>query len=372
MSSSDKGKRKRQYLQSANNKDGHHQKWQPKRGGPAVLLTCDTGRDSKAKREGLQILEYYLHLDKPKHTEDDDCKKDAEEKPLSLDAELAQLQSEHQKAPNSQQQQQQHDYKKKPFAYYDTGCKGTVFLFCMLPDCALIPSIQSAKSNLKKLKDGETNGGDNPSNSPAKKAKIEEDGSTKTSETLAVTPSPLPWDPLATVRRVMHDLDQESSATHHNSNIPGSRFVSRMIPVQATCFASMEEIQLTFRSLLERTVLNKGSLLPSTPTFGIKFKKRNCGSVTRDQVITEIGKQVEEATNKTWKVHLDNPDYRIQIEICKTVCGMSILAASKEDAFMSKHNFNLADLRAQAAAARKGPNMALKTEEPSDKEASAS
>ena len=367
MSNSEKGKRKRQYLHSVNGQ-GQHSKWQPKRGGPAVLLTCDTGRDSKAKREGLQILEYYLNLDKQKMPTVDQVDEEAS-KALSLDEELEQLRSE-----TKAQDNQQHDYKSKPFAYYDTGCKGTVFLFCMIPNCALIPSIQSAKSNLKKQKVEHADSGEKPSTNATEKAKYKEDASNKANKPLLANTASKPWDPLATVRRVMTDLDQEAKsidATMQSSNIPGSRFVLRMIPMQATCFASMEEITLTFRSLLEHTILipQRANLVSSqaTPTtFGIKFKKRNCGSFTREEVITAIGKQVDEATDKTWKVHLDNPDYRIQIEICKTLCGMSILAASKEDAFMSQHNFNVADLRAQAAAARKKPNMALQNKKPHD------
>ena len=51
---------KRQY----HNSSGHSgkSKWQPKRGGPGIILTCETGRDFKAKREGLEILNYYYKL----------------------------------------------------------------------------------------------------------------------------------------------------------------------------------------------------------------------------------------------------------------------------------------------------------------------
>ena len=36
-------------------------KYQPKRGGPAMIITCETGRDGKAKREGMDMIRYYYN-----------------------------------------------------------------------------------------------------------------------------------------------------------------------------------------------------------------------------------------------------------------------------------------------------------------------
>ncbi|MGK3759170.1 MAG: hypothetical protein ACI8RD_011487, partial [Bacillariaceae sp.] len=39
---------------------GKNKKWRrPKRGAPGVLLTCETGRERRCEREGLEILNYY-------------------------------------------------------------------------------------------------------------------------------------------------------------------------------------------------------------------------------------------------------------------------------------------------------------------------
>jgi len=154
------------------------------------------------------------------------------------------------------------------------------------------------------------------------------------------------WDPVLAVRQIMEDVCQDAngrtSSGGKQSNVPGSRFVRRMVPIQATCFASIEEITATFRALLDHLILPKEEDEKAIKSFGIKFKKQNCGNVTKDQVIHAIVGQLDVATKdkfgEEWKVDLDNPDYRIQVEICKTLCGMSILKASQEDAFMSSRN----------------------------------
>ena len=44
--------RKRKY------KEGKR-KFNPKRGGPGILMTCEQGREHKCEREGVDILQYY-------------------------------------------------------------------------------------------------------------------------------------------------------------------------------------------------------------------------------------------------------------------------------------------------------------------------
>ena len=53
---------KRKYLSSGgdeNKKSRYNNKWKPKRGGPGLLLTCETGRERKCMNEVIEILEYY-------------------------------------------------------------------------------------------------------------------------------------------------------------------------------------------------------------------------------------------------------------------------------------------------------------------------
>jgi tRNA(Ser,Leu) C12 N-acetylase TAN1 len=78
-------------------------------------------------------------------------------------------------------------------------------------------------------------------------------------------------------------------------------------------------------------------------------KRRNCGHVTRDQIIDTVGGVVEQATKEDpWKVNLRQPDYTVWIEICKTLTGVSIFPSSVQN--MSR-NFNLAEIREQVGVA---------------------
>lgn len=352
--------RKRNYHHAGSNTT--KSKYQPKRGAPGILLTCDTGRDKKAKREGLQIMNYYYKQEccgggkkeDDKMEEEEDTTNNTKDAKLSLEDELAELK----KDAGEGNSKPKFDYG--PFSEYETGCRGTIFLMCHLPDCSLVP-IPKAK---KEVIDGE--GDAATSEEPdAKKVKTEEepkgedDKKEEEKETEETTPEndnhKTLWDPTLTVRRAMEDLQKESESGQRNFGVPGSRFVVRMIPMQATCFASIDEITVAFRALLDHWVLPRIPDKSVQKSYAIKFKKRHCSGLERDQVIDAIVGQVDIVTkgfeNKEWKVDLGNPDYRIQVEVCKTLCGISVLKASAEDERMVKHNYNIVDMRAAAMAA---------------------
>jgi tRNA acetyltransferase TAN1 len=79
----------------------------------------------------------------------------------------------------------------------------------------------------------------------------------------------------------------------------------------------------------------------STQTFGIALKRRLCHEqLTKEKIITIIAKEVVQIV-PTCKVQLDNPEITIVVEICKTLCGISIVPRCEENF----GNFNLAVAR---------------------------
>ena len=57
--------KKRKYFDRGGGKNKKWRKYgatngRPKRGAPGMLLTCETGREQKCQREGLEILNFYL------------------------------------------------------------------------------------------------------------------------------------------------------------------------------------------------------------------------------------------------------------------------------------------------------------------------
>jgi tRNA acetyltransferase TAN1 len=112
--------------------------------------------------------------------------------------------------------------------------------------------------------------------------------------------------------------------------------------MQATCFASAEEIRLTSRALLTKLFAPN-----AFKTFAISTKRRICSNVTRKEIIDTVAEIVLELNPKC-KVDLDNPEATITVEICRTLCGISVVPKSHEF-----HNFSLVTAREATSAADK-------------------
>lgn len=318
-------KRKQNSASWANN----NRRTNPRRGGPGILITCETGRDNKAKREGVEILEHYWSLH---NSNAGDNKADEPETKLSLDDEIALLKTRKKK-----------DYLLSEF---DTGCRGTVSLLCVLPGCALVGPMNKASTKedenendndeqpTKKQK-GDQDSTEAPDNEAAKPEPEEEtnEKSTKPQPPLPrlYDPSiPTPWDPLAVVHKIITDIQA------NNTDAPSSRFISRMIPIQGTCYATMDEITHLVGALLD-------AYLPHSDdpkTFSVAIKRRNCSTVTRDEVISGVYNLVM-AKKPNYKVQLRNSDVTVVVEICKTLCGVSVI----DDCTARFQNFNLQEFR---------------------------
>ena len=317
----------------------------PRRGGPGILMTCDTGREFKCQREGLEIIHHYFEKYCSRNAKDDANNNDAgrgeedtkDDEPLSLEEELKQLQAHQSKKTPSD--------KPQNFGIFETGCRGTVFVLCTVPDSQLIPSIKQDKSNASNAIDSKepehkrqkTSAQEKPKqDSDEKSSKGHED---KDCDTTSTTNSSLQaiWDPVSTVRRILKDLQNDTA-----KDAPGSRFVTRMIPIEATCYASEEEISLTSRALLKR-YLSTVSPSAKPKTFAIASKRRLCDkkALSKDTIINAVVKHVTEFFPDA-KVDLDQPDITAVVEICKTLVGISIIPRCHGDF----GNFNLVEARA--------------------------
>lgn len=281
------------------------------RGGPGILLTCETGRENKCRREGLEILQHYWDQSRPA----DDTSGKADTAALSLDDELAQLKSR--KAAG----------EKKVFHMHDTGCKGTVLAMFRLAgdDSQKRARDENSKDDEPQLATKESKEDTEDTTSAAPADDDDEAGEEPPAETLPDAP----WDPISTVQTVMKDLKAGSTS------MPSSRFVSRMIPFQVTCYASLDEIQRVVRRLLTGLPKSESS------TFAVRVKRRICGHLTRDDIIDAVATLVVE--EKSWKVDLKQPSFTLWVEVCRTTCGISIFPSETEGL---SENFNLAQLRA--------------------------
>ncbi|CAJ1926354.1 unnamed protein product [Cylindrotheca closterium] len=365
---SNQNKNKRRYQDNFRHKKHHRN---PRRGGPGVLLTCETFREVKCRREGMAILQHYFHhgfddknngdanipeeearTDGADSTKQGDDNASSASPSLSLEEELKALRST--KASSSSH-----------FTQYETGSKGSVFLMCSAEGCQLIPPIvvdsdegdnNDEKKKKKKIDDdstesqgtskkqrtGDYNKDDNTASAAAAAAKSTpaNDATGKNDDNQEGSNSK-PWDPVPVVCKVLADV--ESNVT----SAPSSRFVTRMIPMQATCFASNVEIQATAEALLQKYFFP----CPEYKTFAVSFQKRICNNVKRPEIIDMIAGSIldnEAYPKDRYTVSLDNPDATIVVEIVRTLCGISVVPRTKEIANNSK--FSLVSARESKAS----------------------
>ncbi len=295
----------------------HHR---PRRGPPAIFVTCEAGREHKCKRETFELLHHYYYASRGANNDDEKGTVSSTSfsatttappsttpflsSSLTLEEELSMLRKgavadevlSHQ--PNSKRPRfEGDDYggdcgasMKSPFAIYDTGMRGMICILCTLPQCEYIPydeilmQLRIAKENKKKEDNHCSSGNDGdmqraavtttttttttlaaiaaveddeegPSSSLPRGDQEEARGDQKTNN-----PSPILWDPVQTVKCILGDAkrkrksddDEEGQKSNYdsppNSNIecamtsddqtisspPGSRFISRILPMQAT------------------------------------------------------------------------------------------------------------------------------------------
>jgi THUMP domain len=383
MASNSDKKRKSADIGNSNSNSYHRYKpslnpQNPKRGGPGILITCETGREFKARREGLQILQQDWEIAKvqspqeicdetPKNTDTtqsslsqttstDGTRNESNSSSALLDNEIAKLRQDRSKFSSSS--------PDSPFVIYETGCKGTVLILyqtsCIAPTAP--PDVTNETSRKSKYKDTtqtETN------------FDVDRKGTVPSDERIKVeNKNTNEWDPLAVVKRIVEDMKLKSP------NYTSSRYISRMIPIQRTCYATIEDISLIVQALLEPIVAarrcnhqsgsgtigndNTDAATKATTTFAIQEKRRFCHQIKREALITAVGNIVgavtKDANHKNeWTVNLSKPDYTIWIDICKTVAGISIIP----DIHTSyPRNFNLVEHR-----------ISLNTENGSDSEA---
>lgn len=217
-----------------------------------------------------------------------------------------------------------------PFRLFDTGCAGTVFFMYAKEandeDTSNPPDQGDSEDTRNKRPRHSTTTSDEEQSSTAK---------TDSSDVRSIS-----FDPVKTVKRVASDIVDDKATT----DAPASRFLTRMIPVQVTCFATLHDLEAVLPSLLARhgtksSTTTDDSKMPAA-TFRVQVKKRQCNQIKGSAFIETAASLVVQETG--WKVQLTDPDYIIWIEVCKTLMGVSVL--TRDDVNVAK-NFNLAELR---------------------------
>ena len=369
----------------------HQHKRQPKRGGPGFLLTCEAGREGRCRGEGLDLLRHYFYHDAGgtgsadagadvgarddsaavSPTETSTAAAAAERKELSLEEEIALLQSgasaddvlyTSTAAGGGRETKVGGGRKRAPFAVYDTGCKGTVIVLCTLPNCRLVDPCADADA------DADADGDTKHINTCKDDSSVPTDGNAGTAENNRTKLDGTTWDPVKVMDQITTDMIATSSSLKGETNLvaseaareaPSTRHVTRLVPLQATCFAALDDIVKTARPLLEKYLISEvkkrrsGEERSQPTSFEIVFKHRFNSQVRRDPLIDALAKLIGELKRShgiddgALVVDLTNPDFSIQVEIVQNICGMSIVPGGR-----SYRKFNLVELM---DVGRKGP-----------------
>ena len=123
---------------------------------------------------------------------------------------------------------------KSPFSAYESGVRGMICILCNLPGSEVIPydeivaKIHAARKEKAENDASLTKGAsEEKAVSESKEIVNEEDKKTETEKKETAL-----WDPVDTVKRIMEGVTEDASKA--SSSPPSSRFISRMLPMQAT------------------------------------------------------------------------------------------------------------------------------------------
>lgn len=279
----------------------------PRKGPPAIFVTCESGREKKCQREALELMHHYYYLSKQQaqdeindtkihnqtpscgdhvgakgddnvtndiNDNDDEQKQQQEKQPLSLEEELSLLRKgvmaeevltyeRNPKRHKGDDNNANHGNKNKlssmksPFSVHDSGVRGMICILCNLPGSEVIPyddivaKIHAARK--EKAAENETSSTINDSSEDIKIRENEEIGNEEDKKSddekkQTSVETTLLWDPVDTVKRIMEGVVEESNPTNASkvlSSPPSSRFITRMLPMQATVSVVVSYMPLT-------------------------------------------------------------------------------------------------------------------------------
>ncbi|KAH8324014.1 hypothetical protein KR074_007251 [Drosophila pseudoananassae] len=111
-----------------------------------------------------------------------------------------------------------------------------------------------------------------------------------------------------------------------------SRFVLRLVPIEAVCRANMTDIIEAAGALFDKHFLKEPT------SYGIIFNHRYNQQIKRDQIITELA-QLVNSKNVGNKVDLQKAQKSIIVEVLRGWCLLSVI-----DNYLECRKFNLAEL----------------------------
>lgn len=137
-------------------------------------------------------------------------------------------------------------------------------------------------------------------------------------------------DPIGLGVKIVRDIAE--------TKLQKSRFLLRLIPIEAVCRANVKDISDAVGSLCDKY------LLKEPKSFSIIFNKRYNNAISRDDTIKELA-DIVTSKNPGNRVNLSEPEVSVIIEVIKGLCCVSILPD-----YLKLKKYNLVELVAAPKA----------------------
>lgn len=98
-----------------------------------------------------------------------------------------------------------------------------------------------------------------------------------------------------------------------------TRYLLRLLPVEATCKSQETAIERTIQTILPRWFKDKSDV-----SYAVQFKCRLNSNLNKDHITRMIGRLVRQV-NDSAKVDFKNPDFTIMVEVMKGNCCLGVL-----------------------------------------------
>ncbi|RAL43120.1 unnamed protein product [Cuscuta campestris] len=120
-------------------------------------------------------------------------------------------------------------------------------------------------------------------------------------------------------REIVHHMVSSLASTKKHV----SRFMLRLLPIEAACYTSDEEIKKAIKPLIEKYFPSETQ---NPLKFAVLYEARANSGINRSKIIDTVAKSVPQPH----KVDLTNPDLHIVVQIVKTVCLIGVVEKYKE------------------------------------------
>uniref|UniRef100_A0A1B0GP11 Uncharacterized protein n=1 Tax=Phlebotomus papatasi TaxID=29031 RepID=A0A1B0GP11_PHLPP len=131
-------------------------------------------------------------------------------------------------------------------------------------------------------------------------------------------------DPVGLGVKIVRDIAE--------TKLQKSRFLLRLIPIEAVCRANVKEISDAVGALCDKYLLNQPK------SFSIIFNKRYNNAISRDDTIKELA-DIVTSKNPGNRVNLSEPEVSVIVEVIKGLCCVSILPD-----YLKLKKYNLVEL----------------------------